>query len=61
VGAVLKMNAFNYPDKLGWQDKVKEFAFREWNDWSCRFTNGLKDIGVQYKDLIDRKQKSLTA
>jgi len=52
VGTVLKMNALNHPDKLGWQDKVKEFTFREWNDRSCRFANGLKDVGVQYKDAF---------
>jgi long-subunit acyl-CoA synthetase (AMP-forming) len=50
VGTVLKMNALNYPDKLGWQGKVREYTFQEWNDRACRFANGLKDMGVQYKD-----------
>jgi non-ribosomal peptide synthetase component E (peptide arylation enzyme) len=48
VGTVLKMNAYNYPDKLGWQDKVGEYTFQEWDDRSCRFANGLKEVGVQY-------------
>ena len=52
VGDILKMNAFNYPDKLGWQDKQKEFTFSEWNDRACRFSNGLKDLGVGYKDTF---------
>jgi len=52
VGTVLKMNAFNYPDKLGWQDKTREFTFREWNERSCRLANGLGEIGVGYKDAF---------
>jgi acyl-CoA synthetase (AMP-forming)/AMP-acid ligase II len=52
VGTVLKMNAHNYPEKLGWQDKMKEFTFKEWNERSCRFANGLKDMGVQHKDTV---------
>jgi len=32
AGTILKMNALNYPDKLGWQDKSKEFTFKEWNE-----------------------------
>ena len=50
VGAILKMNSINYPDKLGWQDKDREFTFREWNTRACRFANGLADLGVGYKD-----------
>jgi acyl-CoA synthetase (AMP-forming)/AMP-acid ligase II len=50
VGDVLKMNAMNYPEKLGWQDKTKEFTFREWNQRACRFSNGLRELGVGYKD-----------
>jgi len=52
VGTVLKLNALNYPDKLGWQDKTKEYSFREWNDRACRFANALKDVGVNYKDTF---------
>lgn len=52
VGTVLKMNATNYPDKLGWQDKTKEFSFREWNRRACRFANGLTLLGVDYKDTF---------
>lgn len=50
VGTVLKMNAINYPDKLGWQDKFKEYSFKDWNKRSCRLANGLKDLGVGHKD-----------
>jgi len=28
VGTVLKTNTLNYPDKLGWQDKVKQYTFK---------------------------------
>jgi len=52
VGTVLKMNAVNYPDKLGWQDKNKEFTFREWNNRACRFSNGLSEMGIGYKDTF---------
>jgi acyl-CoA synthetase (AMP-forming)/AMP-acid ligase II len=50
VGDVLKVNAINFPEKLGWQDKNKAFNFREWNRRACRFANGLKDLGIEYKD-----------
>ncbi|MFC1824856.1 class I adenylate-forming enzyme family protein [Thermodesulfobacteriota bacterium] len=50
VGTVLKMNAINYPDKLGWQDKVNEYSFKDWNNRSCRFANGLKDLGVGHQE-----------
>ena len=52
VGTVLKMNAINYPDKLGWQDKSQEFTFREWNERSCRLANGLRGLGVGYQDTF---------
>ncbi len=50
VGTVLKMNAINVPDKLGWQDKNQEFTFKEWNERSCRLANGLKDLGVGHQE-----------
>jgi len=50
VGTVLKMNALNYPEKLGWQDKDKEFSFRQWNDRACRLANGLKALGVGHQN-----------
>ncbi len=50
AGTMLKMNAMNYPDKLGWQDKNNEFNFKDWNERSCRLANGLKDLGVGHKD-----------
>ncbi|MFO7784781.1 MAG: hypothetical protein ACQET7_12715 [Thermodesulfobacteriota bacterium] len=52
VGHVLKMNAVNYPEKLGWQDKHREFTFAKWNDRTCRFANGLKGLGVGFKDTF---------
>ena len=52
VGVVLKMNALNYPDKLGWQDKTAEYSFKEWNDRSCRLADGLQYLGVGYKDPL---------
>ncbi|MFH0824127.1 MAG: AMP-binding protein [Pseudomonadota bacterium] len=50
VGSILKMNAGNYPDKLGWQDTSKEFTFKEWNDRANRFADGLRRLGVNYRD-----------
>ncbi|NLB17354.1 MAG: AMP-binding protein [Syntrophomonadaceae bacterium] len=52
VGTVLKMNAYNYPNKLGCQDKFKSFTFKEWNERSCRFSNALRNMGVGYGDRI---------
>lgn len=50
VGTALKMNALQYPDKLGWQDKSQEYTFQEWNRRACAVANGLKDLGVGHKD-----------
>lgn len=50
VGILLKMNAIHFPDKLGWQDKVREYSYKQWNERSCRFANGLKGLGVGYRD-----------
>jgi long-subunit acyl-CoA synthetase (AMP-forming) len=44
------MNAVNFPDKLGWQDKFREYNFKDWNERSCRLANGLQDLGVGQKD-----------
>ena len=52
AGTMLKMNAINYPDKLGWQDKNNEYNFKDWNERSCRLANGLKDLGVGYKQTF---------
>jgi len=52
AGTVLKMNAVNYPDRLGWQDKVNEYTFKQWNERSCRLANGLAGIGVGYKETF---------
>jgi acyl-coenzyme A synthetase/AMP-(fatty) acid ligase len=52
AGTMVKMNAINYPDKLGWQDKNQEYTFKEWNERSCRFANGLTGLGVGPKDTF---------
>jgi len=50
AGTVLKMNAINYPDKLGCQDKHKSFTFAQWNERSCRLGNALTKMGVGYQE-----------
>ena len=52
AGTVLKMNAINYPERLGWQDKTQEYSFSAWNERACRVANGLKDLGVGHKDPV---------
>ncbi len=52
VGAVLTMNALNYPDKTGWQDGTREFTFTQWNDRANRVANGLEHLGVRSKDTV---------
>ncbi len=50
VGTVLKLNAAAYPDRLGWQDKKREYSFKAWNERACRVANGLRALGVNYRD-----------
>ncbi len=52
VGTVLKLNALNYPDRIGCQDKAKSFTFKEWNDRACRLANALQSMGVGYGDRV---------
>lgn len=52
AGTMLKMNALNFPDKLGCQDKNKSFTFHEWNERSCRLANVLKAKGVSYGERV---------
>jgi acyl-CoA synthetase (AMP-forming)/AMP-acid ligase II len=52
VGTILKMNALNYPDKLGCQDKYKSFTFREWNERACRLSNALSEAGIGYGERV---------
>lgn len=52
MGTVLKMNALNYPDRLGCQDKNRNITFKEWNERSCRLASALKKMGVGYGDRI---------
>ncbi|MBI5569563.1 MAG: AMP-binding protein [Desulfomonile tiedjei] len=48
VGAVLRMNASNYPKKVGWQDAAGTFTFEEWNGRANRIANGLQALGVGF-------------
>jgi fatty-acyl-CoA synthase len=50
IGHLLKMQAINYPDKLGCKDKHRGFTFKEWNARSCRLANALTKIGVGYQE-----------
>ena len=50
MGVVLSRQAEQYPDKLGCQDKNRDFTFSQWNERSCRFANGLSDIGCKHGD-----------
>ncbi len=52
AGTVLKMNAQNFPQKLGCQDKSRSFTFGEWNERSCRLANILNTLGVGYGDRV---------
>ncbi|MFZ5646002.1 MAG: class I adenylate-forming enzyme family protein [Bacillota bacterium] len=52
MGTVLKMNANNYPDKLGCQDKCRSFTFKEWNERSCRLASALARLGVGRGDRV---------
>lgn len=52
MGTVLKMNAINYPERLGWQDMFQEYSFAAWNERACRLANGFKDLGVGHGDPI---------
>ena len=47
MGTVLSRQAIQFPDKLGCQDKKKDFTFREWNERSCRLGNGLTCYGMR--------------
>ena len=46
------MNALNYPDRLGCQDKNKSFTFKEWNERSCRLASALQKMGVGYGERV---------
>lgn len=52
VGTVLKMNAVNYPTKLGWQDTAASFTFKEWNDRANRLANGLREVGIGFQETF---------
>ncbi len=50
MGTVLAQHAIHYPDKLGCQDKKKDFTFKEWNERSCRLGNALTKMGCRHGD-----------
>jgi len=52
MGTVLRQHATHYPDKLGCQDKNKDFTFFEWNDRSCRLANALTRMGCGLGDRV---------
>ncbi len=52
MGKVLSMMARKYPDKLGCQDKSKDFTFSQWNERSCRVGNALSLVGCGYGDRV---------
>lgn len=52
AGDILRLNAISSPEKTGWQDKHKEYTFKQWNERACRFGNGLKDLGVGPKETF---------
>lgn len=52
MGTVLGQMAMQYPDRLGCQDKKKDFTFKEWNDRSCRLANALTEMGCKYGDRV---------
>jgi fatty-acyl-CoA synthase len=50
IGTLLTMQATNYPDRLGCQDKRKSFTFKEWDARASRLAHALSRIGVTYQD-----------
>jgi acyl-CoA synthetase (AMP-forming)/AMP-acid ligase II len=50
MGAVLRQQAVQYPDKLGCQDKNKDFTFAQWNERSARLANALAGVGCGLQD-----------
>jgi fatty-acyl-CoA synthase len=50
MGTLLSQQARQYPDRLGCQDKFKDFTFAQWNERSCRLGNALRDLGCGHGD-----------
>jgi fatty-acyl-CoA synthase len=50
MGTVLSRQAAQHPDKLGCQDKKKDFTFKQWNDRSSRLGNALTQMGCGHGD-----------
>lgn len=50
MGTVLTQQATHFPDKLGCQDKNRDFTFAQWNERSCRLGNALSRSGCGHGD-----------
>jgi fatty-acyl-CoA synthase len=50
MGTVLTQQATHFPDKLGCQDKNRDFTFAQWNERSCRLGNALSRLGCGHGD-----------
>jgi fatty-acyl-CoA synthase len=50
IGTLLKMQAINYPDRLGCQDKRRSVTFKQWNARTCQLAHALAGIGVARHD-----------
>ncbi|MEW6348058.1 MAG: AMP-binding protein [Thermodesulfobacteriota bacterium] len=50
MGTLLARQAEQYPDKLGCQDKSKDFTFAQWNERSCRLAHALAELGCGHGD-----------
>jgi len=50
MGTLLRQQAIQVPDRLGCQDKIKDFTFAEWNERSCRLGNALSNLGCKQGD-----------
>src|SRR5512135_3072775 len=46
MGSLLSQMAIQFPDKLGCQNKKKDFTFMQWDERSCRLGNALTAMGV---------------
>lgn len=47
---VLRVNAFKWPNKVGFKDKYKAYTFKEFNERVCRLANALSALGLKKGD-----------
>lgn len=50
MGTVLSQHAIQCPDRLGCQDKNRDFTFKQWNERSKRLANALTAMGCKNGD-----------